>query len=129
VPISRLADFLTEALSALRAELPQAKPVAYGHVGDGNIHLNVIPPLGLSPEEISALFGRAEALIFTVLDRMGGSISAEHGIGRVKKHAFLERIDEVTLDLSERIKQALDPRGLLSMGRVLPDEPGQSRGG
>jgi len=56
--------------------------LAYGHVGDGNVHFNVIPPRGLAPGTIDALFHGAEELIFDVVDRLGGSISAEHGIGR-----------------------------------------------
>ena len=119
VPISRIAAFLAEALAGLEAALPDAKPVAYGHVGDGNLHLNVIPPSGLSPEAVSALFRRAEDVIFSILDRMDGSISAEHGIGRVKRHAFLDRIDPVSLDIAEHVKQSLDPLRILSRGRIL----------
>ncbi|MCW6507106.1 FAD-binding oxidoreductase [Lichenifustis flavocetrariae] len=119
VPISRIASFLTEALAGLEMALPEAKPVAYGHVGDGNIHLNVVPPPGLSPEAVSVLFQRAEDVIFTILDRMDGSISAEHGIGRLKRHAFLDRIDPVSLAIAESVKQALDPLRILSRGRIL----------
>jgi len=119
VPISRMAAFLGEAIAALEQALPEARAVAYGHVGDGNIHLNVVPPGGLDPEAVSALFRRAEAVIFGIVDRMDGSISAEHGIGRVKRGAFLERIDPVSLDLAEQLKHALDPDGLLSRGRIL----------
>ena len=129
VPISRMAEFLAEALAELRARLPQGKPIAYGHVGDGNIHLNFIPPGGLSPGEVTALFGAAEAIVFGLIDRMGGSISAEHGIGRVKRHAFLERIDPVSLALAHCLKQGLDPDGILSPGRILADaRPGGPAG-
>jgi FAD/FMN-containing dehydrogenase len=120
-PISMLADFLTEALAQLRSGLPQAKPIAYGHVGDGNIHLNVTPPLDLTPDQVETLFQEAEAIIFAAVDRFGGSISAEHGIGRLKQKAFLQRIDDVSLDLANQLKKALDPCSILSMGRILPD--------
>ncbi len=119
VPISRLADFVTDALAALDKARPDALAVTYGHVGDGNIHLNVVPPEGMGADEIEHLFEEAEAEIFTVVDRYGGSISAEHGIGRVKQKAFLERIDPVTLDLAAGIKDAFDPRHILSNGRIL----------
>ena len=68
------------------------------------------------------LFERAEHLIFSVVDRLYGSISAEHGIGRAKKRAFLDRVDPVSLDLATRIRAVLDPIGLLSQGRIFGDE-------
>jgi len=123
VPISRLADFVDEALRELGNAVPDAQPVTYGHVGDGNLHLNVVPPPGLDADATDRLFHQAEAVIFSVVDRFGGSISAEHGIGRVKREAFLERVDAVSLDLATRLKQALDPRHLLSDGRILPARP------
>jgi FAD/FMN-containing dehydrogenase len=75
--------------------LPEGRPIAYGHVGDGNIHLNVVPPPDWSKDQRYALFEQAEALIFGTVDRFGGSFSAEHGVGRSKKRAFLERVDPV----------------------------------
>jgi FAD/FMN-containing dehydrogenase len=120
VPISQIPRFIAEAIAAVRAAYPQAQPLAYGHVGDGNVHLNVIPPPGLAPDEMDRLFHGAEDVIFTVLDTIGGSISAEHGIGRVKQEAYLERIGSVELDLARRVKNAFDPRHILSMGRILP---------
>ncbi|UVK54414.1 FAD-binding oxidoreductase [Mesorhizobium sp. AR02] len=119
VPISKLADFVSDALAELQRARPDALAVTYGHVGDGNIHLNVVPPEGMGVEAIEHLFEEAEAEIFAVVDRYGGSISAEHGIGRVKQKAFLERIDPVTLDLAAGIKEAFDPRHILSNGRIL----------
>ncbi|WP_413468630.1 FAD-binding oxidoreductase [Mesorhizobium muleiense] len=119
VPISKLADFVAGALAALERSCPEALAVTYGHVGDGNIHLNVVPPESMAPAAVERLFEQAEAEIFAVVDRYGGSISAEHGIGRVKQKAFLERIDPVTLDIAAGIKQAFDPRHILSNGRIL----------
>ncbi|WP_218823234.1 FAD-binding oxidoreductase [Inquilinus limosus] len=123
VPISDIAGFIARALAAVRAKHPEAMPLAYGHVGDGNVHFNVIPPRGQDPAAMETLFHSAEELIFDVVDRLGGSISAEHGIGRVKQHAFLERIDPVSLDLATRLKLALDPTRILSNGRILPEDP------
>jgi FAD/FMN-containing dehydrogenase len=127
VPISALAVFVGEALRALRARYPEALALAYGHVGDGNVHLNVIPPEGATPEAMSHLFEGAEEIIFAVVDRLHGSISAEHGIGRVKRRAFLDRVDAVALDLATRLKSTIDPRGLLSAGRILPAPGGSER--
>lgn len=118
VPIADIPAFLAAALARLAQSLPNGQPIAYGHVGDGNIHLNVVPPADWPLEPRQALFARAEELIFATVDRFGGSISAEHGIGRSKKRAFLERVDPVTLDLFRRVKQALDPAARLSRGRI-----------
>ena len=112
--------FIEDALCNLRQRFPEALALAYGHVGDGNVHLNVIPPPALPAEEMEALFRGAEAVIFSVVDRLGGSISAEHGIGLVKQRAYLERVDSVSLDLATRLKNALDPNGILSKGRIFP---------
>ena len=122
VPISRLADFVTDTLQALGKNHPEALAVTYGHVGDGNLHLNIVPPAGLAGEAVERLFHAAEAVIFDRVDRYGGSISAEHGIGRVKQRAFLERVDDVTLDLASRLKAALDPKHILSDGRILTSD-------
>ena len=119
VPISRLADFVGDALEDLAKALPSAQPVTYGHIGDGNVHLNIVPPAGLEAVAVERLFHDAESVIFDVVDRYGGSISAEHGIGRVKQQAFLKRIDPVALDLANRLKDAFDPLHLLSNGRIL----------
>ena len=118
VPLAAIPAFLDAAFARLAADLPDGRPIAYGHVGDGNIHLNVVPPAGSTVERRRDLFRAAEELIFTTLDRFGGSISAEHGIGRSKKRAFLERVDPVTLDLLRRVKSAIDPDGLMSRGRI-----------
>jgi FAD/FMN-containing dehydrogenase len=124
VRISDLPAFVEEAMAAVRARLPDALPVAYGHVGDGNVHLNVIPPAGLDNSGVDALFHAAEEAIFAVVDAFGGSISAEHGIGRAKQEAFLSRIDAVTLDVMTALKRTLDPDELMNPGRVLPSGRG-----
>ncbi len=118
VPIAAIPPFLGDVLAELAMSLPDGRPIAYGHIGDGNIHLNVVPPPDWTGEQRQALFRRAEDLIFGALDRHGGSISAEHGIGRSKKRAFLERVDPVTLDLLKTVKGAIDPAHLLSKGRI-----------
>ena len=123
VPISKLAIFLDEALRNLRQRFPEALALAYGHVGDGNVHLNVVPPVGATAELMTHLFESAEQTIFDVVDRLHGSISAEHGIGRLKQKAFLSRTEDVALDLAFTLKRALDPLGLLSPGRILPAPP------
>lgn len=118
VPITAIPPFLAATLADLAISLPDGRPIAYGHIGDGNIHLNVVPPADWPADRREALFRSAEAIIFASLDRFDGSISAEHGIGRSKKQAFLDRVDPVTLDLFRTLKNALDPAHRLSKGRI-----------
>ena len=119
LPISDIPAFLAEALAALEARFTDSRALAYGHVGDGNIHLNLIPPRGIEAAARSDLLHQAEETIFAILDGYDGSISAEHGIGRVKRAAFLQRIDPVALTLAQGLKRMLDPDGILTMGRIL----------
>jgi FAD/FMN-containing dehydrogenase len=105
---------------ALREHHPEALALAYGHVGDGNVRLNVIPPIAASAETMARLFHGAEEAIFNMVDHLHDSISAEHGIGRVKQKAFVERTDKVALDLALILMRSFDPRGLLSASRILP---------
>ena len=118
VPISRSPPFSTRRSPRWRRPCREGRPITYGHVGDGNIHLNVVPPPDFSTAQRYALFERAERLIFGTVDQFGGSFSAEHGVGRSKKRAFLERVDPVTLDLFRTLKGALDPNNRLSRGRI-----------
>ena len=78
-----------------------------------------MPPADRRADAIERLFHETETIIFDMVDRYGGSISAEHGIGRVKQKAFLERVDKVTLDIAGRLKDAFDPKHILSDGRIL----------
>lgn len=123
VPIADIPAFLERALAVLQQSLPEGRAIAYGHVGDGNIHLNVVPPADWTPEQRHALFAQAEQLIFTTVDQFDGSLSAEHGIGRSKKRAFLDRVDPVTLDLFQQIKAVFDPNTRLSKGRIFDQSP------
>ena len=120
LPISEIPAFLAEVLPHLATLFPDSQALTYGHVGDGNIHLNVVPPRGMQHQARATLIHAAQEAIFDVLDRYAGSISAEHGIGRAKQAAFLKRIDPVSLALAQGLKHTLDPDGILSMGRILP---------
>lgn len=118
IPISMIATFLDATHAALAVAEPEALPLAYGHLGDGNIHFNVLPPPGLGEAERIALLYRCESVIFRQVDAANGSISAEHGIGRSKRCAFLERASTLDIDLMRRIKSAIDPRGIMNPGRI-----------
>lgn len=116
VPLSRLADFVLHAEAAVSAALPDCVNVSYGHVGDGNVHLNVLPPSGLAPEEIASRIYKAKSVINTVLDTYQGSISAEHGIGRLKRPDYDARLPEVRRKLLTALKTAIDPTLVMNPG-------------
>jgi FAD/FMN-containing dehydrogenase len=118
VPISSITAFLAEAHAQLLRAEPDSLPLAYGHLGDGNIHFNVLPPAGLAEADKSAMLYRCEAIIFEIVDRLGGSISAEHGIGRVKRDAFLSRSTALDMALLRGIRKTFDPSGLMNPGRL-----------
>lgn len=120
---SQIPSFIKRSRAMLKAADPEAGVLVYGHVGDGNLHLNVIPPRGAAHDAQAALFRAAEKALFALLDEYGGSLSAEHGIGRAKRDAFLQRLDPVSLSLATGLKSMLDPDGLLSMGRILAAPP------
>lgn len=123
VPLSRLADFVHEAEAAVMEQLPDALCVSYGHVGDGNVHLNVLPPNGLTREEIDAYLYRAKTAINEVLYLFGGSISAEHGVGRLKKADFVSRLPDAQARLLGAIKRAVDPGLIMNRGCQLNFDP------
>ncbi|QLF71520.1 FAD-binding oxidoreductase (plasmid) [Peteryoungia desertarenae] len=116
VSLSRLAEFVGEAEAAVRARLPECLCVSYGHVGDGNVHLNVLPPSDLSLAEKAEMIAKSKLVLNEVLDRFGGSISAEHGIGRLKRDDFLKRLPKPQADLLAAIKQAIDPDRIMNPG-------------
>lgn len=116
VPLSKLPAFVEQAEAAVMEKLPDCLCVSYGHVGDGNVHLNVLPPSGLSAEEIAARIYTAKSAINAVLYSFDGSISAEHGIGRLKKAEFLARLPDTQARLLAAIKQAVDPNLIMNPG-------------
>jgi FAD/FMN-containing dehydrogenase len=127
VAVSRIPEFIAEAGAALETLLPGVRVVCFGHVGDGNLHYNQSKPVGMSDSEFR---GHEEAVHDTVHEitaRLQGSISAEHGIGRLKQAAFLHYKQPVALELMARIKQAIDPANTFNPGRVLPCTPSPSK--
>lgn len=119
VPISNIADFIDTANAGLAKVMPGVRMVTFGHLGDGNLHYNVSPPIGMSPE---AFMNMADVLNETVHDivvQMGGSISAEHGLGKLKRDEITRYKSKLELDLMRKVKAALDPLGIMNPGKVL----------
>jgi FAD/FMN-containing dehydrogenase len=118
-PIGATAAFIAEASAAVLAFMPEARIVAFGHLGDGNIHFNVSQPIGADKAAFLARWEEVNAIVHAVVARYRGSISAEHGIGRLKRALLRQTKDPVSLDVMRRIKAALDPNGVLNPGKVL----------
>lgn len=116
--ISALPVFLQEIQALLGREYPQAEVVWFGHIGDGNLHINVLKPEGLSDADFIAQCEHVTKLLADTLQRHGGSISAEHGIGLVKKPYLGSTRSEAEIALMRGVKQVFDPKGLLNPGKV-----------
>ena len=123
VPVSRVADFIVEASAACEAAMPGLRVMPFGHFGDGNIHFNLSQPIGMDKEAFLASWERFNRITHDIVGRMGGSISAEHGIGLIKRDELERYKDPVALDLMRRVKAALDPANLLNPGKVLSVTP------
>jgi FAD/FMN-containing dehydrogenase len=119
VPVSRVAEFVEEASAACEAEMPGLRVCAFGHFGDGNIHFNLSQPVGMDKAAFLATWERFNRITHDIVARMNGSISAEHGIGLVKRDELELYKDPVALDLMRRVKAALDPQNILNPGKVL----------
>ena len=122
VPLSALADFVDAADAALEAVVPGARHITFGHLGDGNLHYNLQAPEGGEAAVFLAHHEHAvNACVYDVVDRFGGTFSAEHGIGRLKRAELAARKPDAALALMKAIKAALDPRGVFNPQVMLPD--------
>ncbi|MDZ7643701.1 MAG: FAD-linked oxidase C-terminal domain-containing protein [Woeseiaceae bacterium] len=119
VPVVAMDRFIEVATAAVMAACPSARVIAFGHVGDGNVHFNVSQPPGEPPERFLAQRERIAAVVYDVVDRFDGSFSAEHGVGVLKKKALRDYRGGVELDLMRRLKNTLDPDGIMNPGKVL----------
>jgi D-lactate dehydrogenase (cytochrome) len=119
VPVAAVPDFIAEADAAVIKLIPGARPVPFGHLGDGNIHYNVSQPIGADTADFLGRWHEVNAVVFAIVLRMGGSISAEHGIGVLKRDELPEVKDKVAIELMRSIKAMLDPLGIMNPGKVL----------
>jgi FAD/FMN-containing dehydrogenase len=119
VPVSGVADFLIEATADIRRLIPGVRPCAFGHVGDGNIHFNFSRPLDMTDDDFKAMEPEIHKTVYDRTVAMGGSISAEHGIGRLRRGELETYKSPVALDVMRAIKATLDPNGIMNPGKVL----------
>jgi len=122
VPVSKVAEFIARAGTAVQQAVPGIRLVSFGHIGDGNIHFNLSQPVGADSAAFLARWDELTGLVSDVAESLGGSFSAEHGIGLVKRSDLARRREPVELALLRQVKQALDPRGLMNPGKMLVDE-------
>ncbi|MGY3586605.1 FAD/FMN-containing dehydrogenase [Bradyrhizobium sp. USDA 4341] len=119
VPVAAVPAFIAEANAAVVKLIPGARPVPFGHLGDGNIHYNVSQPVGANAADFLARWHDVNAVVFEIVLQMGGSISAEHGIGVLKRDELPDVKDKVAIELMRQVKAMLDPLGIMNPGKVL----------
>jgi D-lactate dehydrogenase (cytochrome) len=119
VPVSQVAKFITRAMKAVTEHLPGIRPVAFGHVGDGNVHFNLLEPVGADSKQFLARWDEFARIVHDIVADMDGSISAEHGIGRLKVEELAHYRAALELDLMWRVKNAIDPDGTMNPGKIL----------
>lgn len=120
VPVERMPEFVEAAIPQIEAAWPGTSAVAFGHLGDGNVHFHVIAPTGAEPSLWQESEGkRISRQVHDLVAQWGGSISAEHGIGQLKRDELARLGDPATLSLMRQVKHALDPAGLLNPGKLI----------
>ncbi|WOC15354.1 putative FAD-linked oxidoreductase [Pseudochrobactrum sp. MP213Fo] len=119
VPVAVIPDFITEAAAVVEAMIPAARVVCFGHIGDGNLHYNVSQPVGMDKQTYLSMWHELNHRIHTLVMRYNGSISAEHGIGALKRDELQAFKQPLALDLMRRIKKAFDPNNIMNPGKLL----------
>ena len=120
VPVSQIPELIERGSRALEARFPGAKIVAFGHIGDGNIHFNVTAPEGAPAEDFVAGQEEVYGIVHALVMELGGSFSAEHGIGLLKVNEVARYKSAVELAMMHKLKRAFDPQGIMNPGKVLP---------
>jgi FAD/FMN-containing dehydrogenase len=119
VPVARVPELVARANQLVELMIPGARPVPFGHFGDGNIHYNVSQPVGMDRAIFLSSWEALNAAVHEIVLDLGGSISAEHGIGRLKRDLLPHAKQPLELELMRKIKSAFDPNGILNPGKVL----------
>ena len=119
VPVSRVAEFITTASAAAKAAMPGVRLVPFGHVGDGNIHFNLSQPVAADKAEFIARWDEMSAIVHGIVLSFDGSISAEHGVGWMKRDEIAAIKSPVEIEMMRAVKRALDPKNILNPGKVI----------
>lgn len=118
VPVAQLPDFVDDMMAAFASRYPDFEIYFFGHIGDGNLHVNVMQPTGMTKDEFLAQVKGTDPVLFQLIDKYGGSISAEHGIGLLKRDFLGYSRSAAEIALFRGIKSVFDPKGLLNPGKV-----------
>jgi len=110
---------LTSLSAALMRAVPASRVIAFGHLGDGNLHFNLSQPLAMPKTDFLIRQAEVNQIVHTMVVACGGSVAAEHGVGQLKRELLAAVKDPVALDVMRTIKRALDPKGILNPGKVL----------
>jgi FAD/FMN-containing dehydrogenase len=121
LPIHRLKEFIEVWTRDIDQNYPGLKPYIFGHIGDGNLHVNLMKPDSMPVAEFKALCKKADEGMFAWIRQFEGSVSAEHGIGLLKRHLLPYSRSEEEIRLMRQMKQVFDPKSLLNPGKVLPE--------
>ena len=119
VPVASVPAFIEQAANAVEAVSPGARPVCFGHMGDGNLHYNISKPVDADDEAFLALYHPMNQAVHDVVRSLDGSISAEHGIGQLKRDELIATAPPMAIDLMRRVKRAFDPAGIMNPGKVI----------
>ncbi|TNE56978.1 MAG: FAD-binding oxidoreductase [Alphaproteobacteria bacterium] len=119
LPASKIAEFLERANDLVAKACPGIRPVPFGHLGDGNLHYNLTQPEDMDKQAYLDQWPQISRIVHDLVSEMGGSISAEHGLGQLKRDEIKRYKSEIEMDLMRRIKQAFDPKGLMNPGKVV----------
>ncbi|NSZ15849.1 FAD-binding oxidoreductase [Agrobacterium vitis] len=120
VPIAQVPAFMRQAEAAVLAAMPGARVCAFGHLGDGNIHYNISQPVGADKAQFIGRWREINKVVHDIVRAHGGSISAEHGVGQLKRQELAQTRPDIETVLMTRIKQAFDPAGIMNPGKVVP---------
>ncbi|TCS60113.1 FAD-binding oxidoreductase [Varunaivibrio sulfuroxidans] len=119
VAVSHIPEFLDRAGALVKKAIPDARICAFGHIGDGNIHFNISQPEGADKDEFLSRWGEINRLVHDLVVDMGGSFSAEHGIGKLKVGEMERYVSDVALDMMRTLKRTLDPKNIMNPGKIV----------
>ena len=119
VPIAKIPEFITRANDLVELMIPGARPLPFGHYGDGNIHYNISQPVSMDKQVFLSKWDSVNTAIHEIVLDLGGSISAEHGIGQMKRDLLKNTKSDLEMDLMYKVKQAFDPKGILNPGKLI----------
>jgi FAD/FMN-containing dehydrogenase len=119
VPISKIPVFLNHASEVVKVKMPGIRVVAFGHLGDGNIHFNLTQPKSMEADAFLAERSHINQLVYDIVDNLGGSFSAEHGIGSLKRNEMKRYCSKTELEIMQTLKKNLDPKGIMNPQKII----------